>query len=158
MVGEFIGHGHVRRAHLGLAAQTMTLPRRIVAAVGKGPQAARISEIEADGPAGRGGLVSGDVILALDGLPVGGVDDLIRLLGADRIDRSVEVQVLRNGRVETFPVTPTERRAPSPPPPPLSSPPLRGRAGVGVSSGKVFEEHRKIVLANVRLVVLDLKT
>src|SRR3984957_10621817 len=48
VVGEFIRHGHVRRAHLGIAAQTITLPRRIVAAVGKGPQAARISEIEPD--------------------------------------------------------------------------------------------------------------
>ena len=110
VVGEFIGHGHVRRAHLGIAAQTITLPRRIVAAVGKGPQAARISEIEPDGPAGRGGLAVGDVLLALDGMPVGGVDDLIRLLGAERIERSVEVTVLRAGRVEKVPVTPVERR------------------------------------------------
>jgi S1-C subfamily serine protease len=104
VVGEFIGHGRVRRAHLGIAAQTVTLPRRIVAA--------RVSEVETDGPAARGGIVVGDVILALDDISVTGVDDLIRLLGADRIERSVEVTVLRNGRAETIVVTPAERRRP----------------------------------------------
>jgi S1-C subfamily serine protease len=109
VVGEFIGHGRVRRAHLGIAAQTVALPRRIAAPIAAPPQVVRISEIEADGPAGKGGLAVGDILLALDGVSVTGADDLIRLLGADRIGRSVEVNVLRNGRVETLAVTPSER-------------------------------------------------
>jgi S1-C subfamily serine protease len=46
----------------------------------------------------------------LDGVPVTGADDLIRLLGADRIGRAVELAVLRHGRVEKLAVTLRERR------------------------------------------------
>jgi S1-C subfamily serine protease len=110
VVSEFIGHGRVRRAHLGVAAQTMPLPRRIAVATGAGPLAVRIGEIDPTGPAAQAGLKAGDIILTLDGIPVAGADDLIRLLGADRIGRAVELAVLRHGRVERLAVTLRERR------------------------------------------------
>jgi S1-C subfamily serine protease len=111
VVTEFIGHGRVRRAHLGVAAQTLPLPRRIAVATGAGPLAVRIGEIEPNGPAAQAGLKAGDIILTLDGFPVAGADDLIRLLGADRIGRAVELAVLRHGRVERLAVTLRERRS-----------------------------------------------
>ena len=110
VVTEFIGHGRVRRAHLGIAAQTLPLPRRIAVATGSGPLAVRIGEIEPNGPAAQAGLKAGDIILSLDGFPVAGADDLIRLLGADRIGRAVELAVLRHGRVERLDVTLRERQ------------------------------------------------
>lgn len=111
VVGEVIAHGRVRRAHLGLAAQTMPLPRRIALIAGAGPQAVRIEEVAPGGPADAGGLRAGDILLALDGVPVAGADDLIRLLGAERIGRAVELTVLRSGRIERLSVTPRERAA-----------------------------------------------
>ena len=110
VVGEFIAHGRVRRAHLGIAAQTVPLPRRVALAAGAGPLAVRVGEVEPDGPADAGGLRVGDVVVALDGRGIGGADDLIRLLGADRIGRTVEVAFLRDGKVERRAVTPRERR------------------------------------------------
>ena len=109
VIGEFIGHGRVRRAHLGIAAQTLPLPRRIAMVVGAGSQAVRIGEIEPDGPAAKSGLGVGDIILTLDGNSVTGADDLIRLLDAQRIGRTVEVSVLRAGKVARVEVTLTER-------------------------------------------------
>lgn len=111
VVGEFIAHGRVRRAHLGIAAQTVPLPRRVALAAGVGPHAVRVGEVEPDGPAAAGGLRVGDAIVALDGTSIAGADDLIRLLGADRIGRVVDVTVLRDGKVEWRAVTPRERRA-----------------------------------------------
>jgi S1-C subfamily serine protease len=109
VVSEFIGHGRVRRAHLGIAAQTLPLHRRIAVAVGAGPRAVRIGEIEPDGPAAKAGLRVGDLILTLDGIAVAGADDLVRLLSAQRIGRSVTLSVLRAGVVEQVSITPVER-------------------------------------------------
>lgn len=110
VVGEVIGHGRVRRAHLGIAAQTLPLPRRLAVALNLGPRAVRIGEIEPGGPADRGGLKLGDILIGLDGRVVGGADDLIRTLAADAIGRPLEAKVIRGGKVERFAVTPRERR------------------------------------------------
>jgi S1-C subfamily serine protease len=109
VLGAFLRHGRVRRAHLGLAAQTITLPRRIALATGAGKFAVRIDELTAEGPAARGGLRAGDVILTVDGVAIGGADDLMRMLDWERIGRSVEIRVLRAGKIETVAVIPTER-------------------------------------------------
>jgi S1-C subfamily serine protease len=67
--------------------------------------------IDQNGPAAAGGLLTGDVVIALDGLAVTGVGDLIRLLTADQITRVVAIDVLRLGRPRRFWVAPTERPA-----------------------------------------------
>jgi S1-C subfamily serine protease len=58
-------------------------------------------------------LLSHDLVVALDGEPVTGVDDMIRLLDRNRIGRSVRIDVLRLGRLRSFDVVPTERTAPA---------------------------------------------
>ena len=109
VVSEFIAHGRVRRAYIGIAGQTVPLSRRVALAAQAGPRAVRIGEMVAGGPAAVAGLQVGDVLLSLDGAPVTGTDDLIRLLSADRIGRDIEITYLRNGKLETVSVRPVER-------------------------------------------------
>jgi S1-C subfamily serine protease len=52
-----------------------------------------------------------DTIVRADGVPVTGVDDLIRLLNGDRIGRPIVIDVLRRGTLRRFDVTPLERPA-----------------------------------------------
>jgi len=112
VLAEIIRHGYVRRAYIGVSAQTVPVPRRHAVAAGiDNRMGALLSGLEQDGPASRAGLLSGDVVVQLDGKKVAGVDDLIRLLDRDRINRAVEVEVLRLGRVRVFNVTPIERKA-----------------------------------------------
>ena len=110
VVSEFIAHGRVRRAHIGIAAETVPLPRRLSLATGAGARAIRVSEVEPGGPAAAAGLLAGDLILSLDGLAIEGADDLIRLLGADRIGHDTTVSILRGGQVERRTLKPVERR------------------------------------------------
>ena len=110
VISEFIAHGRVRRAHLGIAAQTIPLPRRLVVATGSAPRAVRVGEVEEGGPAERGGLHIGDIVLRIDGAVVDGADDLIRLLSAERIGRPTTLAVIHGGRVQEVEVTPGERR------------------------------------------------
>jgi S1-C subfamily serine protease len=109
-LGEFIAHGRVRRAHLGIAAETMPLPRRLALRIGAGTHAVRIGSVEPGSPAARGGLRVGDIIVALDAQPVAGTDDLIRLLDASRIARAIEVTVIRSAGLHRCTVIPTERQ------------------------------------------------
>lgn len=111
VVSEFIQHGRVRRAHIGIAAETVPLPRRIGLATGSGARAIRISEVMAGGPAATAGLLAGDLLLSLDGIAIEGADDLIRLLGAARIGVETTVAILRGGAVEKRTLVPVERRA-----------------------------------------------
>lgn len=100
---EILRHGAVRRSHLGVAAQTTGIPRRIVRALERGPETgARVFKVEPGGPAESAGFMSGDLLLTFEGAPVTGVDHLHRLLTADRIGAAVEVTVLRHGKVVTL--------------------------------------------------------
>ncbi len=110
-VTQILRHGAVRRSHLGLAAQTTGIPRRIVRALERGPEtAARIFKVETGGPADKAGLMSGDLMLTLDEHAITGVDHLHRLLSAERIGKEVSITVLRHGKIVTVAATLTERR------------------------------------------------
>jgi S1-C subfamily serine protease len=99
--------GRVRRSRLGIAAQSVPLPRALAYRLElKAASAAMIAEVTAGSPADRAGLKAGDVILSLDGSPIGGVDDLHRLLTAERVGREVPVRLLRAGQVEERVVVP----------------------------------------------------
>ena len=69
VLGELVRHGRVRRAYIGVAAQQFTLSRRRRHAAGLAQESAvMIATVEPGSPAERAGLVSGDIILALDGI------------------------------------------------------------------------------------------
>lgn len=107
---QILQYGAVRRSHLGVAAQTTGIPRRIVRALARGPEtAARLFKVDTGSPADVAGLVSGDLLLTLDDQPVTGVDHLHRLLTAERIGHDVALTVLRNGKIVTVTARLTER-------------------------------------------------
>jgi S1-C subfamily serine protease len=110
VLGELVRHGRVRRAYIGIAAQQFSLSRRRRHAAGLSQESAVIiASIEPGSPAERAGLAAGEIILALDGTPVTGADDLIRLLAGEKIGRSVEIETLRNGEHRRVSLTPNER-------------------------------------------------
>jgi S1-C subfamily serine protease len=112
VLSEILQHGRVRRAFIGVAAQTVAVPRRHArAAELDNATGAMLTACETDKPADVAGLMSLDIVVRLDGEPVTGVDDLIRRLNGERIGRAVTVDVLRRGQLRSFQVTPTERRS-----------------------------------------------
>ena len=99
----------MRRARLGVGGQTLPLPRRIVRHFELPRESGvRIETVERGSPAAVAGLARGDVIVAVDGMPVPDVDMLQRVLAAEVIARPVEVLIVRRDRTLTVEVTPEE--------------------------------------------------
>jgi S1-C subfamily serine protease len=110
VLGELVRHGRVRRAFIGVAAQQTAIPRRLRHAAGLAQDSGvMVTAIEPDSPAQRAGLMTGDTILALDGVTTTGADDLIRNLAGDKIGRTVDVDVLRFGKPRRMTLTAEER-------------------------------------------------
>jgi len=111
VLSEIIRHGYVRRAYIGVSGQTAPVPRRHAVVAGiDNKMGALLAQIEPDGPAAKAGLLPGDVVIRLDGIVVNGVDDLIRVLDRDRIGRTLEMDVLRMGRLRGIDIHPIERK------------------------------------------------
>ncbi len=107
VISEILTHGKVRRAYLGLGAQM----RRIRPAAQRqfqlsAPTVIEVVSLEQNGPAAKGGLREGDILLGLDGKTVGSVDDVHRLLTDVPAGSHIKLSILRdNNRLEIEVVT-----------------------------------------------------
>jgi S1-C subfamily serine protease len=103
VLGEIIRHGRVRRAYLGIGAGTIALPRRIALRHGLNQATgAALTAVEAGSPADEAGLLTGDILIAVDNVAVTGVDDLVRLLDAEKVGRTIPFDLLRRSEKRRF--------------------------------------------------------
>lgn len=94
---ELLRMGHVSRGYLGLGMQPVRLPEPLRAQLGLGDGGLIVVMVEPSGPAAHGGVLLGDVLVALDGEPVGDLDDVQARLGSDRVGTEIRAVVLRGG-------------------------------------------------------------
>jgi S1-C subfamily serine protease len=110
VIMQIFAHGRVRRAYIGVAGTTMALPRRVQRYFDLGSDSGvRVMEIVKGSPAALGGLRTDDTIVAIDGQIVDGVDMLQRALDGTKIDRAVNVSVLRGTQRVELTVMPVEQ-------------------------------------------------
>jgi S1-C subfamily serine protease len=110
VVSQIIRHGRVRRASIGIAGQTVPLPRRLALALGRSQaRAVVVASVEPGSPAARAGLQPGMLVVELAGEPVSGTDDIVRLLGGERIGVETPLSVVVAGELRTLRVVPEER-------------------------------------------------
>ena len=109
---KLIRYGRVRRGYIGIAGQQVAIPRRVARFHRLDQEfGVLIARVEPDGPSATAGLRDGDVLLALDGQPVSGIDDLLRRLGEETVGRALAVTALRGVELLSLDLTPTERPA-----------------------------------------------
>jgi hypothetical protein len=93
-----------RRGWLGLGLQPCVVPETLVPLAGQ-TSGRMVVGVTPGGPADRGGLHIGDVLLTIDGTSASGPQALRAFLGADRIGATVLVTLLRDGEPLTATLT-----------------------------------------------------
>ncbi len=105
-------HGKIKRGYIGIRSQIVNLP------VDAGSQLNREQEtgllivgIEKDSPAEKGGqgLMVGDILVGVAGGMVENHDDLFTRLSGDTVGKTVHVDVLRGGKLQSVDVVVGER-------------------------------------------------
>jgi serine protease Do len=110
IVAALMTDGIVRRAFLGVAGGSRPLPPRVAGRLGR-RRGVEVVEVVAGGPGAQAGIRPEDLLVELDGIPLHGVDDLQRLMTAERIGRRLELQLVRGGELQTIEVIPSELSA-----------------------------------------------
>jgi len=96
VASRLLRDGRLRRSYIGVSAQTVPVHRRVVRFYDLPKEmGAVVVGVEENSPAKRAGLRENDVIVALEGQPVAGVDDLHRVLTDVRVGVSCSLTILR---------------------------------------------------------------
>ena len=100
--------GSIKRGYLGILSQPVRLPdgQRTGLAQRGG---LLVVGVEDGSPAGRAGILLGDILATLDGQPVEDTDELLVLLTGERVGETVPVELLRGGQLQTLQITIGER-------------------------------------------------
>jgi S1-C subfamily serine protease len=107
VVGELISHGRVRRLALGISASVVPLPRRLARELDLlSDVAVEVASLVPGGAAERAGLRAGDLIVAVGGRILTGLDDLHRLLSGYTAARELVLTIIRDGRLLDVSVEP----------------------------------------------------
>jgi serine protease Do len=110
IIGALMTEGRFRRAYLGIGGQERPLPPRFASELARAG-CVEISQVVEGAPAERAGLRAGDLIVAVDGVPVETMSDLQRLMVSERIGTSATFTVARRDRLVDVPVVPLELAA-----------------------------------------------
>lgn len=104
-------HGSVKRGYLGVRTQPVEIPEAGQQTLGRQQShGLLVLWLEEGGPAEKGGMLVGDILVAISGQPLGEPDDLFSALNSETVGKDIAVEVLRGGRPETVHVTVGERK------------------------------------------------
>ena len=103
-------HGQIKRGYLGIRSQTVDVPSASQDAL-KRKQATGllVISVEKDSPAAKGGLIVGDILVAVAGNPVLHHDELFARLDGDVVGKSTPIEILRGGQPQTVNIVVGER-------------------------------------------------
>ncbi len=107
IIHALMREGRMRRAYLGIVSTPASLTPVQADRFGQ-RRALRVVEAVENSPAALSGLRAGDLVLAVDGVPLGDAQSLQKRLFADAIGERVEITVLRNGALVDAVAVPTE--------------------------------------------------
>jgi S1-C subfamily serine protease len=102
--------GHIPRGYLGIGLQPVSIPADLKSKLAlANTNGIIVLSVEPGGPAERGGLMIGDILVTLEGHALEQTDDLQTVLNADAVGKSRKVQAIRGGKLVELSVQIAER-------------------------------------------------
>lgn len=101
---QIVQHGKVIRGYLGISIQGVSPDMAKAFGLTQGG-GALVGDVTPNGPAAKGGLQRGDIVLNLNGTPVTGPDDLSLRVSEMAPNSVAHMQVYRNGQTRQLNVT-----------------------------------------------------
>lgn len=109
VAGALIKEGRIRRSYIGLGGQNVTLHRRLVRFFHLPLESGvLVVSVEENSPAQKAGLAEGDIIIAFDGHPIAGIDDLHKWLTEEKVGVKTELTVIRRTEKMLLDIAPAE--------------------------------------------------
>ena len=111
VVERLLEKGQMNRGYLGLGMRPVPLPEELKTALKLSADSGLIVvTVDPEGPGGKAGVLFGDVIVALENTPVGGVGDLQAFLDPEFVGKIITVSLIRGGQPLQVNVTIGERK------------------------------------------------
>jgi serine protease Do len=110
IVERILTGGTLRRAYLGVSTQPVELQEVLKLRLGlQQSTGLMLLAVEPDAPAERGGLLLGDILLAIGGRTIDDGEALQMALGPDVIGKPTSIRIIRGGELRDVGVTPAPR-------------------------------------------------
>lgn len=110
VASQLIRFGKVKRSYLGLVLQQINLVPKLRAIHElTNRQALFISEVAANSPAQKAGVLSGDILFSFNNQPIETADSLFKQLTEDKIGQFQYIGILRNNYKTEFRITPIQK-------------------------------------------------
>jgi S1-C subfamily serine protease len=100
--------GFIKRGYLGISSQLVQLPQTQRAGRSQ-EHGLLIVQVDEKSPAQKGGLLLGDILVAIDGRLLKDTEDLRSSLTGDRVGKAIPIEVIRGGTLQTLQVTVGQR-------------------------------------------------
>jgi S1-C subfamily serine protease len=104
-------HGYIKRGYLGIRSQQVELSAELRKGLDSQQETGLLLvSVENNSPAEAGGLLVGDILVAVNGHPTGNHDDLMLQLGGETVGENLSVSILRGGLPKQVAVKVGERK------------------------------------------------
>jgi S1-C subfamily serine protease len=98
VVDGLLAKGHIPRGYLGIGLQPVRLPESLRETLQRREKTGVIVlEVDPEGPAGKAGVLIGDILIVLDGKPVMRLEDVHAHLHGEQIGNAIRAEFLRGG-------------------------------------------------------------
>lgn len=103
---QLLSKGRIERGYLGVGVQKISLQQSLTRKLNLTQETGiMILQVEPGGPAENAGLLTGDILVGLNGSTIARVRELNRWLANETGGRKVNARVIRGGELQEFPVT-----------------------------------------------------